>query len=156
MKITAIFLGKKKNSISITNKLISFLFSNMLYLILSVTLVFVMIFLGNNTSILKNVFSLATNFRQADKIQISASSIFSMYSLYNEKNYTYDRNIEVAQNDKDNMTQKQNEYLSDYEKLDAVITDKNSVEAVLSNIPSVNVTENSSSIQRISIDNMKI
>ena len=53
------------------------------------------------------------------------------------------------------MTQKQNEYLSDYEKLDAVITDKNSVEAVLSNIPSVNVTENSSSIQRISIDNMK-
>ena len=58
MKITAIFLGKKKNSISITNKLISFLFSNMLYLILSVTLVFVMIFLGNNTSILKNVFHL--------------------------------------------------------------------------------------------------
>ncbi len=147
MKVTVAFLNKKLSN-SIRESMIYKVVSNwqaMLYII-GLTLLFS--FLVRFIKISPSVLNFATNFRQAENNSLDISDVISVFSLYNNDNYIFD-NVQVAnENNKD-------ENKDQLDIIDSFAEGKES-EAVFSKTEHATITDNNSTLQRVSIGDVRI
>lgn len=149
MKITAIFLNGKKHKLNIEEK-INFIFFNISkYIYFCIFIFLVMIFAKHNI-LLSKVIYFGSNFRQAEKEKIKLADIFDSYGIYNKKNYALNHKEVIQEADNQNVNE------DELEKLDNYTKDKKEQSVFSSNNINVEVTENSSNIQRITLNKMKI
>lgn len=132
-------ISKRKDNDIDFNKIIVIVFS------LFVAIIFAKIKISNK------ILNFATNFRQAEDIDFSINDVASLYNIFNKKNY-------VMNNDKNDKVNEDEKYenMSEYEILDAIANEAISKEVFASIKPTVEITENSKNIQRITINSMKI
>lgn len=150
MKITAVFLRKRKHRINNNIELLrkkeknNLNYKQPIYLILLILLIPVIC----NIGVKKDILKFATNFRQADNNQMSFKDLVAVYNIFNESNYVINKSGDNKKEKKENMTE--------YEIIDALANEALDSEVLAKSKPKVEVTENSKSIQRISINQMKI
>ena len=142
-------LNENKSSIDINKSI---------FLNIFIVFIILLIYIKFNGISSKN-FALATNFRQAEDSNISLSSIYKLYGIYNDKNYIIADNGKIENKENDNSNNEDQSYVeyngrNVYEVLDS-ISDNKKDRGVVNNL-SVQITENSANIQRISVGNIKI
>lgn len=174
MKITAVFLSKKKQNnskiivntiknqnkkekISITNRFKSIEGKNIKeYFCFSKIAIAIIFVIGNyllirNIPILSKAIYFGSNFRQAEGNNVEIANVFNVYGIYNKENYLFK---EVKNIEKSETLDTNNDAI---EILDSLVKDKNE-QSVFGEKKDINVeiTENSENIQRINLNKMKI
>ena len=157
MKITAVFLDGNKNNIqnnikSITNKLgikenISKISTNISVVIYSTFWLMALIFFARYIKISPNIFTFATNFRQADKNYIELADFLNAYSIYNKDNYLVSENIKI---------EKAEEPSTEIEIIDSLVKDKTEESVFSNSSEKAVVTAENQNLQRVSIGETKI
>jgi stage II sporulation protein P len=156
MKIAVAFLGKKNNvikdvykkykNITIDIKTIIYLF------FLSIVFyIFAKIILKS-----PDIIFFATNFRQANKYEFKIGEVVKFLDMYNAKNYILTAKNEsdiVKESEEDNF---QIENQKEFALIDSMVDNVQDETVFFSSKPTVDITENSSNIQRISFGDMKI
>ena len=162
MKFTAVFLGNKNNVLKelgtqfkakyktditkITKNVIFYLYIGVLVIVFS--------FFARYIKITPKILYFATNFRQAQYDTFEVADLLNIYSIYNKNNYII--NTSLMDNKEENEQNKQEVYNSDYEALDSVAEEAKAAQVFFSKPSQVTVTENSASIQRVTINTMKV
>ncbi len=162
MKFTAVFLGNKNNVLKelgtqfktkyktditkITKNVIFYLYIGVLVIAFS--------FFARYIKITPKILYFATNFRQAQYDTFEVADLLNIYSIYNKNNYII--NTSLMDNKEENEQNKQEVYNSDYEALDSVAEEAKAAQVFFSKPSQVTVTENSASIQRVTINTMKV
>lgn len=152
MKVTSVFLFKKiSNNIineiknKVLNKVIYILFFLIITVILSVILL-------KNSNVLKGVYKIGTNLRQAEEKQDTVGMLLSYYPMYNTKNYLkVTKNLE---NKKENINENYDHiFAKEYNIIDSVIKEKEVIKT-MSKLDNMNlsVTDNNK-MQTISFFN---
>lgn len=175
MKITAVFLSKKKhndskwlvdkikaqnkrneNKVTINNfngfdKKNIKLGLNTSKLFMLVILIFGIYLLAKHISFLSKVIYFGSNFRQAEGNNVELADVFNAYGIYNKENYLFN---EIKFIDEAKKSENKDDEI---EILDSLVKDKNE-QSVFGKNKDINVeiTENSENIQRINLNKMKI
>lgn len=118
--------------------------------------VIIMLMICKFPSLKVRIANLATNFRQADKIKVEMSDVISTASLFNKDNYIVTKqekdlneNIEVTE------VSIKSEESQEYKAIDEQ-TQKYDVEQVLSKNVSVNITTETATVQKLTVDSVAI
>ena len=153
MKVAVTLFGENKDNVNkIVNKF-DFLVQNakMVFCVAIFAMGFICFL--SSFGISSSIFKLGTNFFIDDDDGIKIADVIGVFALYNEDNYVFNNNennnnINVADNDID---------VPDEIKIidKAAILDE-TVEAFFSKEPNISITQSTSTLQRISIGNMKI
>lgn len=155
MKITAVFLGNNKLSLKNVESYISKILNSSFKLVYITFSVIALTFFVSYIKISPKVFYLATNFRQAEAVDLELLDFMNIYSIYNKDNYIIaevekDTDLEIKEEEK-NI-----EFMSEFEIIDSVAEDKTE-EAVFENMDIlVNVTSENKTLQRIDVGTMKV
>lgn len=157
MKIAVAFLGKrnsiikevykkyKKITIDIKTILYLFCLSIVFYIFAKVVLMS------------PDIIFFASNFRQANKYEFKIGEVVKFLDMYNAKNYILTAKNETSDTAKENEEDSfQIENEKEFALIDSVVNNIEDEAVFFSNKPSVNITENSSNIQRINVGDMKI
>lgn len=153
MKVAVTLFGKNKDNVGSVLKKFDFFIQNakMVFCIFIFAIGF--IFFLNSFNILSSIFKIGTNFFIDDDEGIKLADVIGVFALYNTDNYVFtdkknELDVKVADND-ENMP----EEIKIIDK--AAILDE-SVETFFGKNPTANITQSTSTLQRISIGNMKI
>ncbi len=147
MKITAVFLGRKKEGLKTLEKTAKKLTKNITVIIYCTFLVIAFSFFLRYIKVSPKIFCLATNFRQADKKNLELADFLNIYSIYNKSNYIVAKKIEEKVEEKPKTK---------FEIIDAEAKDK--TEELVFGVSKVQavVTSENKSLQRVSIGNTKL
>ncbi|MEG2348276.1 MAG: stage II sporulation protein P [Clostridia bacterium] len=155
MKITTVFLMDKNNKRTKIHKRSSESYNfNISYFLAIICIFLVAIFVLTKVKINAKILNFATNFRQAEDEKFEAKNLVAVYNIFNEKNYVMEKSKENFKDIDTKNTKMDNK--TNYEKIDALANKENIEEVFLKFAPTIDITENSKKIQRISINNMKI
>ena len=174
MKITAVFLSKKKhndskwlvdkikaqnkrneNKVTINNfngfdKKNIKLGLNTSKLFMLVILIFGIYLFAKHIPFLSKVIYFGSNFRQAEGNNVELADVFNAYGIYNKENYLFN---EIKSIDEAKKSENKDDEI---EILDSLVKDKNE-QSVFGKNKDINIeiTENSENIQRINLNKMK-
>lgn len=144
IKILKIVIKSKlKNNIIYTLK---FKFNVNMFVTIMIISIVSLVLISNPNLIL----SMSNNLRQAEEIKSIFNSTMSIFAIYNSDNYVLN---EIVKEEKKEI---KNEVIkTEYQILDESSNIENEI-SVFSNIPEVNITENSSYVQRAFIGNVSV
>ncbi len=159
MKITAVFLGNKSNILNnIENNIkakSTKVIKNVTWYMYILVLIATFIFFARYIKITPKILYFATNFRQAQEKEFEICDLLKVYSIYNKDNYIINNDI-VQKAIKEDVVEIDETYNSNFEAIDSVAKEYEVEDVFLAKSPQVTVTENSNSIQRVTIDTMKV
>ncbi len=147
MKVTAVFLGRKKESIKGLEKTAKKLTKNISVIIYCTFLVIAFSFFLRYIKISPKVFNLATNFRQAEQRKLELADFLNIYSIYNKDNYIVAEKIEEKVEEKPK---------TEFEIIDAEAKDKTEESVFGVSKAQAVITSENKSLQRVSIGNTKL
>lgn len=152
MKITAVFLGTKKEGLNNIEKQACKIFNNISLCIYIVFLFIAFYFFAKYIKITPKVMNLATNFRQAEQESIEVADILNIYSIYNQDNYIIDESkiIEKAEEDSINPLQKE------IDIIDAEAKDKTEESVFGVSKSEAVITAENNTLQRVTLGTMNI
>ena len=152
MKITAIFLGAKKERLKKIENSASKALNNMSVCIYIIFAFIAFAFFVKYIKISPKIMNFATNFRQAEEPSIEVSDIFNIYGIYNKDNYVIAENniVEKAEEKPTNPLQNAIDVIDNEakDKTEETVFGNSKVEAV--------VTAENNSLQRVTLGTMKI
>ena len=152
MKITAIFLGAKKERLKKIENSASKALNNMSVCIYIIFAFIAFAFFVKYIKISPKIMNFATNFRQAEEPSIEVSDIFNIYGIYNKDNYVIAENniVEKAEEKPTNPLQNAIDVIDNEakDKTEETVFGNSKVEAV--------VTAENNSLQRVTRGTMKI
>lgn len=155
MKVTAVFLGKKKKSriINFFDKACSNIYL-LVYLFLCIAIIYLIL---NNTKTSDEIMMFATNFRETKDEEHSVLEIATAQGIFNKENYSFNENINTNINEYEDITQASiSENITEYEVLDLVANDYLGEQSVFFNTPSAQITSENDNLQRISIGDTRL
>ncbi len=159
MKITAVFLGNKSNILNNIEKNIkeksTRVIKNITWYVYILVLIVTFIFFARYIKITPKILYFATNFRQAQEKEFEICDLLKVYSIYNKDNYIINNDI-VQKATQEDIVETNETYNSEFEAIDALAKEYELEDVFLAKSSQVTVTENSNSIQRITIDTMKV
>ncbi len=152
MKITAIFLGAKKERLKKIENSASKALNNMSVCIYIIFAFIAFAFFVKYIKISPKIMNFATNFRQAEEPSIEVSDIFNIYGIYNKDNYVIAENniVEKAEEKPTNPLQNAIDVIDNEakDKTEETVFGNSKAEAV--------VTAENNSLQRVTLGTMKI
>lgn len=152
MKITAIFLGAKKERLKKIENSASKALNNMSVCIYIIFVFIAFTFFVKYIKISPKILNFATNFRQAEEPSIEVSDIFNIYGIYNKDNYVIAENniVEKAEEKPTNPLQNAIDIIDNEakDKTEESVFSNGKAEAV--------VTAENNSLQRVTLGTMKI
>lgn len=154
MKITVAFLSKNNKILNLkkiqTKNFKLNLIKNCYQIFFAVIIVLAFIIIIKYIKIPVAVLKLSTNFRGTQNAEFKITDIITANGIFNSKNYLVS-NKSLQINDKVNFTQDNN-----LERIDKLAEEKNEISVFAGKDINFEITENGSTLQRVSMGNIKI
>ncbi len=157
MKITTVFFRHNNFSVKNIEKYFGNIVSIGVKSIYCVIVLGILIFIACSIKISPKILYFATNFRQAEKINIKLVDCVKLYGLYNKSNYIISKteNENIQENEK-NVDKKDIEFMSEIQIIDSVADENNNVDVFSNSNIDVNVTSENNTLQRIDVGAIKV